>query len=124
MLGVVLWSDKKDRKAVFWCEDHLDLAFYDGCSESDTQTGFTSTNFISTSFFEAGDMVRFDVTLDGKMRKALNAYVVEPQSWIDVPDELMGFAQKQPVIAPYTRTVARILPFRPLAEGDTRKGQD
>ena len=27
MLGVVLWSDVSDRKAVIWCEDQGDLAY-------------------------------------------------------------------------------------------------
>ncbi|NIY98004.1 hypothetical protein HC022_17720 [Salipiger sp. HF18] len=28
MYGVVLWADHSDHKAVIWCEDHGDLAFY------------------------------------------------------------------------------------------------
>ena len=67
MIGVVLWSDPAERKAVFWCEDHGDLAFYDG----------TLTSVQEGEFLHAGDMVSFDVTLERKMRIAHNAEVVE-----------------------------------------------
>ena len=30
MFGVVLWADPVDRKAVIWCEDHGDLAYFKG----------------------------------------------------------------------------------------------
>ncbi len=60
MIGVVLWSDSHDRKAVFWCEDHGDLAYYDGSVET-----------IFDQFTLApGDMVEFNVILSGKVRRA------------------------------------------------------
>ena len=49
MYGVVLWSDPSVRKAVFWCEDHGDLAFYDGSGETAS----------AEMGFEAGDLVQF-----------------------------------------------------------------
>jgi len=64
MFGVVLWSDTQERKAVIWCEDHGDLAFYrqSGCTENLP--------------LDAGDWVQFDLTLDRHMRLAHNPKLV------------------------------------------------
>jgi hypothetical protein len=66
MFGVVLWGDSAEKKAVFWCEDHGDLAYYDG-SDDDTDTPLD---------LAAGDMVQFDVCLENKIRRARNATLV------------------------------------------------
>ena len=47
MLGVVLWSDAGDNKAVIWCEDHGDLAYFNGGVDDPA----------SLMDFDAGDLV-------------------------------------------------------------------
>tara|TARA_R110002074_G_scaffold6197_8_gene28892 strand:+ start:2247 stop:2693 length:447 start_codon:yes stop_codon:yes gene_type:complete len=78
MLGVVLWSDENDRKAVFWCEDHGDLAYYEG----------KDANFDHSVFFDAGDMVQFDVAVDRRLRKAFNPRVVQERVCAGLPATL------------------------------------
>lgn len=78
MIGVVLWSDHDDRKAVFWCEDHGDLAYYDASTD-----GFAGKTFMSP-----GDMISFDVSISGKVRRATNAAVVETSVCNGLQDHL------------------------------------
>ena len=66
MFGVVLWSDAEDRKAVIWCEDHGDLAFYNGET-------VTSTSAFS---LDAGDLVQFDLSEDRNLRYATNPQLI------------------------------------------------
>ena len=66
MLGVVLWSDASDRKAVIWCEDQGDLAYV---------SEFTSA-MNSGDFFDAGDLVQFDMEMHKSMRLANNPRLV------------------------------------------------
>ncbi|GAA6182102.1 MULTISPECIES: hypothetical protein [unclassified Shimia] len=70
MYGVVLWSDPKRRKAVIWCEDHQDLAYYDGIEE--VLVGRKPDESAEVAVFEAGDMLLFDVSDNGERRVALN----------------------------------------------------
>lgn len=78
MIGVVLWSDPSVRKAVIWCEDQGDLAFLN-CSE----------DVISTdTFFDAGDLVQFDVEIDASMRRVNNAKLVIEKFGKGLPDAL------------------------------------
>lgn len=76
MFGVVLWSDRNDRKAVFWCEDQGDLAFFDGAIHE------------CEGVFDAGDMVHFDVSLENKIRRASNAQLIEQQVCTELPQAL------------------------------------
>ncbi|MGR3615862.1 MAG: hypothetical protein ACU0BB_07450 [Paracoccaceae bacterium] len=64
MFGVVLWSDLDERKAVIWCEDHGDLAFYKQ-PESEERVAL-----------DTGDWVQFDLTMDREMRFAHNPRLV------------------------------------------------
>lgn len=78
MIGVVLWSDPVDRKAVFWCEDQGDLAYFDGSQDSHRQD----------CVFEAGDMVQFDLQVDRKLRKAVNATLIEEKVCTGLQEQL------------------------------------
>jgi hypothetical protein len=62
MLGVVLWSDNSAKKAIVWCEDHGDLAYI----------GVSKPNASHTADFAEGDLIRFELTNDGKIRHAIN----------------------------------------------------
>lgn len=66
MYGVVLWSDVSDKKAVIWCEDHGDLAFFGGASAS----------AFDGPALDAGDLVHFEVTENAPMRLAQNPELV------------------------------------------------
>lgn len=99
MFGVVLWSDETDRKAVFWCEDQGDLAFYDDAENR--QSGY--------DFFDAGDMVRFDIHIDCRLRKAQNACLVVEQACADLPEHLLNSVS--PKTTPPNPRSATVLPF-------------
>ena len=79
MYGVVLWSDKEDSKAVIWCEDHGDLAFYDGASDC-ALDGCT---------LDAGDLVKFILSEDRDMRLATNPRLVAEQQYPGLADSLL-----------------------------------
>ncbi len=70
MFGVVLWCSSADQKAVVWCEDHGDLAFFD--QSVDTRDSATSSNVN----FDAGDLICFDLSEDGQMRQVMNPRLV------------------------------------------------
>ena len=78
MLGVVLWSDAKDGKAVFWCEDQGDLAYYENAD--DLTKGIP--------VFDPGDMVQFDVSVAQRLRRASNAKLVQEQAYTGLPETL------------------------------------
>ena len=101
MLGVVLWSDPRERKAVIWCEDHGDLAYY---SQNDVTD-------CSVAAFEAGDLVQFDVTLTKNLRMADNPRRVAEKAYGDLAQFLMP---TQP--AGLSDNVVPFAPFRARTE--------
>lgn len=105
MIGVVLWSDQTDRKAVFWCEDHGDLAYYEA----------SDPNFDGSAFFDAGDMVQFDVAVECRLRKAFNPIVVKEQACAGLPETLKRTASAQTQTS--SGSSAKVIPF-------TRKDAD
>lgn len=84
MIGVVLWSDFEDQKAVFWCEDHGDLAYYDAAQDHAAEH----------ILLNAGDMVEFDLSIEGKIRRARNATVIKPKVCNGLQDHLRATAAK------------------------------
>lgn len=87
MFGVVLWSDAKDRKAVIWCEDHGDLAYYVGADQS-------ALDGVS---LDAGDLIQFDMRQDAHLRLARNPQLVVEQEYPDLASKLSA------PVAPRTR---------------------
>lgn len=67
MIGVVLWSDSTKNRAVIWCEDHGDLAFYRTDSDDSPR-------------LQDGDCVVFDVELDGDLRHAKDLTLLEEET--------------------------------------------
>lgn len=69
MYGVVLWSDRNDKKAVIWCEDHGDLAYYGG---------HTGGSVFDGPVLDAGDLVHFQLAdaCGAAMRMAHNPELV------------------------------------------------
>lgn len=87
MLGVVLWSDNDDNKAVIWCEDHGDLAFFNGGDEA----------HFDPVDLDAGDLVQFELQQEKHLRYAHNPRRIEQGAYDGLPDQLQEAAQpKQP----------------------------
>ena len=97
MIGLVLCCDPSERKAVLWCEDQGDLAFF--------APGEDDGDLIES--LEAGDMVEFDVTIVGAVRCARSVAVVRPNSHPDLPDALRKTAR----IATQPRTIGNVVSF-------------
>ncbi|MFK7834789.1 MAG: hypothetical protein AB8B60_01085 [Sulfitobacter sp.] len=102
MLGVVLWSDQVDQKAVFWCEDHGDLAYYDASAD----------DFIGNVMLQAGDMVQFEISALNKVRRAHNACVVEQRGCDGLQDDLRDSVAKQSIRAETVSDQSKVVPFR------------
>lgn len=86
MYGVVLWSDRTDSKAVIWCEDHGDLAYFNG-----------SLDGAAMPDMDAGDLVQFDLWQDARVRRALRPRLVANQHYAGLAD---GLAQTAPAPRP------------------------
>ncbi|KPA22910.1 hypothetical protein shim_12000 [Shimia sp. SK013] len=79
MLGVVLWHDTNSNRAVIWCEDHGDLAYFDGCE---------ALRDCEIAQIGAGDLVRFDVSEGRNRRFARNPTPVGQGNFSDLPQVL------------------------------------
>lgn len=109
MMGVVLWSDLDDQKAVFWCEDHGDLAYYDALAEGE----------ICFDLLNAGDMVRFDVTLVHKVRRASNAQLVEQKVCHGLQDHLRANSKGDAATKNTHHLTGEVVQLRPRADLNT-----
>ena len=111
MIGVVLWSDAADRKAVIWCEDQGDLAFVNA-PDAVLQNG---------GFFDAGDLVQFYLHMKDATRRAYNPRLVMEKAGAALPrvlrDEVRHAAEAQ-------SAGAIVLPFRPGADRTADKIAD
>lgn len=83
MIGVILWSDKQERIAVVWCEDQGDLAFL-GCG---------STQYDHLDQLTEGDILEFDVKIDGDLRRVNNPVLLTGYTTGDVAAGLINNAQ-------------------------------
>ncbi len=114
MYGVVLWSDSEEKKAVIWCEDHGDLAFYNAGENS----AFDGPSL------DAGDLVHFQLSEGREMRFARNPRLVAEQQYPLLAQQLKanGFADTTDV-APdarqYTASEAdsNVVPFQARGAG-------
>lgn len=78
MFGVVLWSEAAAQKAVIWCEDQGELAFYTPAEGS----------IHDAPVLDAGDLIRFDVIVEENVRTARNPQVLMPSHSPDLPGKL------------------------------------
>ncbi len=60
MIGIVLWRDVEDDKAVIWCEDQGDLAFMNSVTDENDRN----------VELDVGDIVRFDIECVRELRIA------------------------------------------------------
>jgi len=79
MLGVVLWHDQESNRALIWCEDQGDLAYFNGTED------FKSREFAQLG---EGDLVRFDVSEGHNRRYASNPMPVDRGQYASLPDIL------------------------------------
>ena len=100
MYGVVLWSNATDRKAVIWCEDHGDLAFYNG--------QFDEVPDPIAGEFDAGDLVQFDIRRESDLRLACNPRVIAQDEYPNLASNL----RRQPKPAA-RRAQADVIPLFP-----------
>jgi len=100
MIGVILWSDAAENKAVIWCEDHGDLAFLSAAESV----------VLPDPFFEVGDVVEFDVKTTHNLRLATNPERIE-QSWGPaLSDNLRSLSA---IGSEMAHASATVIPFRP-----------
>lgn len=100
MIGVVLWSDTVDRKAVILCEDAGDLAFL--CDKTAT---------FEDPFFEVGDVVRFEIELRGTLRFACQPEMVHRERGRQLARAFQPSEDQQK--RRRSRETARIIPLYP-----------
>ncbi|QBF31464.1 hypothetical protein [Thalassococcus sp. S3] len=108
MLGVVLWSDPHEKKAVIWCEDHGDLAFYRGASDA------KGTECI----LDAGDLVEFEMTTERHLRLAHDPQLVSEGLYPGIAESL---APQSVPRKPAPRESAKIIPFARYVPGHKRQ---
>ncbi|MBJ6373158.1 hypothetical protein [Sedimentitalea arenosa] len=105
MFGVVLWSDGQDNKAVIWCEDHGDLAFY---RQEENEASVA---------LDAGDWVEFDMSMDHNLRFVHNPRLVAEGVFPELPEALESAAPRKAAASGQAqRGSAEIIPFA-LARG-------
>ena len=80
MIGYVLWIDVAVGKAIIWCEDQGDLAYYSRHRDA-SQTAVCK-----------GDWVQFDLTEKGNMRLAANAVILDEVGYPDLSEMLVEAA--------------------------------
>lgn len=100
MFGVVLWSDTNAQKAVIWCEDQGELAFYtpsDRCVHN-------------APSLDAGDLVKFDVTVQKNMRKATNPQLLQQSHSPNLPTSLRS-SRAKPDVRPISQKVVDIAQY-------------
>jgi hypothetical protein len=78
MLGVVIWSCKVSGRAIVWCSDSKDLAYYEGRK---LQRG-------PASIIETGDLVEVQIAPKGPLRRATVMRLVEAGYMPDLVDSL------------------------------------
>ncbi|OIQ44939.1 MAG: hypothetical protein BM558_05890 [Roseobacter sp. MedPE-SW] len=83
MIGIVLWSEATAGKAVIWCEDQGDLAFY-------SQAGICGDLYLCT-----GDWVIFDLELKGDLRLARNIQVLPEPGCPHLAEDLVTASEEE-----------------------------
>jgi len=111
MYGVVLWSDQKDRKAVIWCEDHGDLAYYSAREES----------VFDGPPLDTGDFVQFQLSEGSEMRMAMAPRLVAQSQYHGLAESLkdgLSDAQqsKNSTMPQHARSGDNVIAFAPRQE--------
>ena len=82
MIGVVVWTDQTFGKAVIWCEDQSDLAYFVRPDEELIENNINPAGEISAPLddIRKGDLVVFDAYYEGDCRMAKNLRLLEEDS--------------------------------------------
>jgi hypothetical protein len=112
MYGVIIWSDQALGRAVIWCEDHGDLAFYGG--EADSSIADSS---IKVNPMEPGDLVFFELREDNKLRLALNPRLVAADEYPTLTHDLRETGQE---IATATHLKPNLRSVTPPPRGNSK----
>ena len=95
MYGVVLWADDSDSKALIWCEDHGNLAYY-SAAEQNIHEGLA---------LGAGDLIQFDVKETPDFRSVRNLKHVNAGFAPDLAHNLQNVCVAQSHASPTTNNV-------------------
>ena len=101
MYGAVLWADRCTNRALIWCEDHGDLAFFEG----------EPTSMSDASEFEEGDFVAFKIRDGRGMRLAFEVKVVTSDEYPRLARDLRGAASKDAAATLSATPERKIIPF-------------
>ncbi|CUH80603.1 hypothetical protein TRM7557_03002 [Tritonibacter multivorans] len=82
MIGVVVWTDQTFEKAVIWCEDQSDLAYFVRPDQEFFENNKMTAGEISAPLddIRKGDLVVFDAYYEGDCRMAKNLRLLEEDS--------------------------------------------
>ena len=84
MFGVILWSDPERQKAVIWCEDHGQLAFYNDHASD-----------LLPYAYDVGDLVEFQVQDYDGLRHASDLRLVSQQEYPNLIQALKKSGNKK-----------------------------
>lgn len=82
MCGVVLWADQCDQKAVIWCEDHGDLAYYHD-KDANSHDGLS---------LDAGDLIQFELFQEHDLRLVRNPTRLVQRQFVGLAQDLRSSA--------------------------------
>jgi len=115
MYGVILWSDPDVRKAVIWCEDHGELAYYEAPAHYSARDGL---------FFDPGDYVQFELSIDNNLRRASNATTIQAASFPYVAHTLEASAGAENQNAFYADHHDNVIPLASRRDVTLKRGSD
>ncbi|SDG35127.1 hypothetical protein [Alloyangia pacifica] len=78
MMGVVLWADLTEQKAVIWCEDHGELAFWHE----------PGSGLHDGVVLDVGDLVHFEMSEGAQLRLARNPQRLEQTQFFGLVESL------------------------------------
>lgn len=84
MIGVVIWSNEANRKAVIWCEDQGPLAYLRDCDSLTEQADWPVP----------GDLLRLECETIGNLRHAHSVCLIAPRVCPQLPEVLLGEASR------------------------------
>jgi len=109
MYGVVLWIDKNAQKAVIWCEDHGNLAYFNPHIDTVASAKTENRNL------EVGDLIKFQVRDWCSVRRASKVELVAAARFPDLAGGLAvakaGLKQSETV------EFGNVVTFRKSSEG-------
>jgi hypothetical protein len=110
MIGVVLWTDHREKEAVIWCEDHGELALYRKPQAA----------LCGALQLDVGDLVTFDVETVRDLRIAHNPELLEEGYYPELTRELCQTPSHDAGARRVARPSADVIPlFRNISCGPT-----